>query len=123
MKNIFDRYFCKSFLCLGIFSLAVVACSNAKPEKNYTDYALGDKIETLASVKLDEENAVFDDFTNGVDYERWQIGAGAWGYGNGGVVPENVFYTEDGHLILRGNGLYYAKNEVKRISISSLDKH
>ena len=113
MSSIFNRKFSKSFLCLGILSLSLVACNNAKPDKKYTDYAEGDKIETLASVKLDEENAVFDDFIDGVDYERWQIGAGAWGYGNGGVVPENVFYTEEGYLVLRGNGFYYARNEVK----------
>ena len=113
MSSVISKKCCKSFLCLVVFSLSLVSCANAKPEKKYTDYALGDKIETLSSVQLDLENAVFDDFTNGVSYERWQIGAGAWGYGNGGVVPENVFYTEDGHLILRGNGLYYARNEVK----------
>lgn len=113
MKNVFNKNLSRSFLCMGIFALSLVACSNAAPDKVYTDYTPGDKNETLASVKLDEENAFFDDFNNGVDYDRWQIGAGAWGYGNGGVIPENVFYTEDGNLILRGNGLYYAKNEVK----------
>ena len=113
MKNNFKTLCSKSFLLTGILALSLVACSNAQPEKKYTDYSAGDKIESLESVALDNENAFFDDFLNGVDYDRWQIGAGAWGYGNGGVVPENVFFTEEGYLILRGNGLYYARNEVK----------
>ena len=113
MRNFVDKYFCKSFLCFGVLALSLISCHEAAPVKKYTDYALGDLVETLANVQLDNEHAVFDDFTNGVDYERWQIGAGAWGSGNGGVVPENVFYTDDGHLILRGNGLYYARGEVK----------
>lgn len=100
-------------MCLSIFALSLVSCGDKAVVKTYSDYVEGDKPETLSTVKLDNEHAFFDDFTNGVDYDAWQIGAGAWGYGNGGVVPDNVFYTEDGHLILRGNGFYYAKNEVK----------
>ena len=113
MRNNIDKQFHKSFLSIGVFALSLIACNGTAPVKEYTDYNPGDLIETLANVELDTEHAVFDDFTNGVNYDRWQIGAGAWGYGNGGVVPENVFYTEDGHLLLRGNGMYYARGEVK----------
>lgn len=100
------------FAMFSVFSITAVGCNGTAP-KLYTDYLPGERVETLASVELDYENAVFDDFTNGVDYDRWMIGSGAWGNGNGGVVPENVFYTEDGILILRGNGLHYARGEVK----------
>ena len=103
----------KSFACFGTFSLCITSCQQAAPVKKYTDYNPGDLVETIPSVKLDLDNAVFDDFIDGVDYDRWMIGSGAWGYGNGGVIPENVFYTEDGVLILRGNGRHYARNEVR----------
>lgn len=74
---------------------------------------VGEKAHILENIQLDQENLVFDDFTKGVNPEHWMIGSGAWGSGNGGVVSENVSYTEDGILLLRGNGSYYAKDGVK----------
>ncbi len=113
MKNVHRNNLYRTLLSLSIFALSLASCGKKTTIKTYNDYAPGDKPETLSSVQLDLEHAFFDDFTKGVDYDTWQIGAGAWGYGNGGVVPDNVFYTEDGHLILRGNGFYYARNDVK----------
>lgn len=102
---------------LAIFSLiaSVTGCSNA-PEK-ITSFNQGDDLNLLSDVSFDTANAVFDDFTNGVDYDKWIIGNGFWGQGNGGVIGENVFYTEEGELLLRGNGLYYAKEEVKGVGV------
>ena len=104
------------FATIGTLSLIVTGCAGSAP-KQYTEYLPGDEVETLDGVELDMDNAIFDDFTTGVDYDRWMIGSGAWGNGNGGVIPENVSYTEDGVLILRGNGLHYARNEVKGLGV------
>ena len=83
------------FATIGTLALIVTGCAGSAP-KQYTEYLPGDKVETLDGVELDMDNAIFDDFTLGVDYDRWMIGSGAWGNGNGGVIPENVSYTEDG---------------------------
>lgn len=117
MKNNLNRFTLASLTCFGVLSLSLIACSQAVTVKKYTDYTPGDMIETLGDVSLDLDNAFFDDFTNGIDYDKWMIGSGAWGNGNGGVVPENVFYTEDGVVILRGNGMYYARGEVKGLGV------
>lgn len=95
--------------------LAVASC-NAEV-KEITSFNPGDDIDYLSNVILDYDNAFFDDFTNGVDYDKWIIGNGFWGQGNGGVVGENVFYTEEGELLLRGNGLYYSEEEVKGVGM------
>ena len=100
------------------FSLLLYACKNGnalEPISSYEDLDVGGGVVTLPDVSLDLENAFFDDFLDGVSYDDWIIGNGAWGNGNGGVVPDNVFYTEDGILLLRGNGEYYAKGEVKGV--------
>lgn len=104
-------------LFMTIFSLivSVTACSNT-PEK-VTSFKLGDDLDLLSDVSFDTANAVFDDFTNGVDYDKWIIGNGFWGQGNGGVIGDNVFYTEEGELLLRGNGLFYSKEEVKGVGV------
>lgn len=79
------------------------------------ELAVGDNIALLNGVTFAPEEGVFDDFVGGVSFDRWAIGNGAWGSGNGGVVPKNVSYSEDGVLILRGNGLYYAGDDVKGV--------
>ena len=101
-----------------LFSVLLFACKNGGAVdviKSYDDLNPGDNVITLPQVSLDLENAIFDDFLHGVDYDRWIIGNGAWGNGNGGVIPDNVFFTEDGILLLRGNGEFYAKGEVKGV--------
>lgn len=89
-------------------------CSDKTPEK--TDVAAGDDLMLLPGIELDYENMFFDDFTDGVDPDNWMIGKQAWGAnGNGGVVPENVNYTDDGILVLTGNGEYYTSGAVKGV--------
>lgn len=95
-------------------TLSVFACAPTSSESKKT-LSVGDDIELLHGVKVDNKNAFFDDFTNGVSYDDWIIANGFWGQGNGGVISDNVFYTEKGELMLRGNGLYYAKEEVKGV--------
>lgn len=75
----------------------------------------GDVITLLNGVTFDEKAAIFDDFVGGVDFDTWTIGNGAWGNGNGGVVPTNVGYTDEGVLVLRGNGKYYSGDDIKGV--------
>ncbi|MGB1225659.1 MAG: family 16 glycosylhydrolase, partial [Mycobacterium sp.] len=54
---------------------------------------------------------LFDDFTNGIDPERWLIADKAWGGDNGGVVPANVDVV-DGIVRLAAHGDLYAGDVV-----------
>ncbi len=67
----------------------------------------GTSSEFDPDANLDTKNVFFDDFTEGVRSEYWNIGNSKWGTDNGGVLPENVKYTEDGILILQCNGDNY----------------
>ena len=108
-------------LCLSASLFCLPSCGQGEAEGSSEalsideSLASGDDLPLSFGAKFDDENAVFDDFTGGVDSELWTIGDGAWGSGNGGVVPGNVSYTDDGVLILRGNGLYYAKDEISGV--------
>ncbi|MCM1289903.1 MAG: glycoside hydrolase family 16 protein [Corallococcus sp.] len=76
-------------------------------------HEIGGEAYLLSGVEMDIDNAFFDDFTNGVDPDNWYIGKQAWGAGeNGGVIPENVNYTDDGVLVISGNGEYYTAGDV-----------
>lgn len=102
------------FICS--LNLFIVGCQNTDSSSSNDENILaGNQLSLLPNVQFDNSKLFFDDFTNGVDYDNWIIGNGAWGSGNGGVIPENVFYTDDGILLLRGNGSYYAKGEVKGV--------
>lgn len=98
------------FLSL-IFVLALVSCTN----KQTNEIVVGDDLRLIENVQFDYDKAFFDDFTNGVKKENWYIADQAWGGNNGGVVPENVSYTDDGVLLLRGNGGHYQQNEIKGV--------
>lgn len=81
-----------------------------------TGIKAGDAIKFLDGVTVDYSNMFFDDFTDGVDYDSWYIGKQAWGANeNGGVIPENVNYTDEGVLILSGNGGYYTSGDVQGV--------
>lgn len=69
-------------------------------------------LNVLENVEFDYDNSFFDDFSNGVNSSNWFIGNQAWGGGNGGVLPKNVHYTDDGVLQLVGNGAYYTDNDL-----------
>ncbi len=76
----------------------------------------GDTIRFLDGVDVDYDNMFFDDFTGGVDYDSWYIGKQAWGANeNGGVIPENVNYTDEGVLVFSGNGGYYTSADVQGV--------
>ena len=98
------------FLSL-IFTLSLVSCV----KNQTTELAPGDDLRLIENVQFDYDKTFFDDFSNGVKKENWYIGEQAWGGNNGGVIPENVSYTDDGVLLLRGNGGYYQQNEIKGV--------
>ena len=112
MEMPFVKKICKLFF-LSQLLLSVPACKSKSEEKEKSFPNVGDEIATLANIEFDFDNAIFDDFVGGINADHWMIGGGAWGSGNGGVTPDNVFYTEEGVLVFRGNGYYYSKGEVK----------
>lgn len=97
---------------LIICCIAFVGCKDTTDTPN--PIAVGNGISFVDGVEVDYDNMLFDDFTGGVDYERWYIGKQVWGANdNGGVVPANVNYTDDGVLVLSGNGSYYTSGDVQ----------
>lgn len=92
-------------LLLAISSCACLMCACSKDDSSVEDI-----LPYLYGVEPDYENIVFDDFSNGIDSDRWLIAHQAWGDDNGGVIKENVGYTDDGLLVLTGNGNYYKGN-------------
>ena len=108
------------FLTYGlVFIVSLIALSSCndsgEKQSNLSQIIPQEKLQVLNSVSFDYNNTFFDGFDNGVNYDNWIIGNGAWGNGNGGVIADNVFYSQNGELILRGNGRYYAKGEVKGV--------
>ena len=69
----------------------------------------------LSGVELDLQNTIFDDFVGGINSDLWYIGKQAWGNNNGGVIPENVGYTDEGVLVFTGRGGHYAAQEVSGV--------
>lgn len=88
-----------SFLVSACMLCFAVGCSSPEVREN--------PLTPQTPVELDYENAFFDDFTGGVSFDDWYICNAAWGVDNGGVIKENVSYTDDGVLVLTGNGNYY----------------
>lgn len=108
------------YLTYGLVSilsiLALTSCNGEDSnESNFDELKPQAKLQLLNSVSIDYDNIFFDGFDSGVNYDNWYIGNGAWGNGNGGVISDNVFYSQNGELILRGNGRYYARGEVKGV--------
>lgn len=95
---------------------ALFSCADGNAPASSAKLNVGDDVRVLDGVECDYENAFFDDFTGGVDYDSWYIGKQAWGAGgNGGVLPENVGYTDDGVLVLTGTGGYYTRGDKRGI--------
>ena len=100
---------------IAVLLLAFVMSSCANTTDGNTTLKKGDDIKLLDNIKMDYENAIFDDFANGVNKSNWYIGNQAWGGSNGGVVPANINYTDDGVLVLTGNGKYYSDNDIRGV--------
>ncbi|MCH5171595.1 MAG: glycoside hydrolase family 16 protein [Erysipelotrichales bacterium] len=100
-------------IALLLLSFVVSGCANTTNET--AGFKTGDDIKLLDNIKMDYDNAIFDDFANGVNKSNWYIGNQAWGGGNGGVIPANVNYTDDGVLVFTANGKYYSDNDVRGV--------
>ena len=106
--------FKKIIICTVLFVLSLVICS-CEVNEEALPLEPGNDINLIDGVELDYEHAFFDDFSGGVKYENWHIAKQAWGGSNGGVIPENVSYTDDGILRFKGNGGYYLEGEVNGV--------
>ncbi len=67
----------------------------------------GEWLDTPEPVPKPTTEILIDDFSTGLDPEKWLIVDKAWGGENGGLVPENVEIT-DGILKLNAHGDLYA---------------
>ncbi|MDE7082701.1 MAG: family 16 glycosylhydrolase [Clostridia bacterium] len=102
----------------AIVAFSAVSVSSACKTNEASELAAGSELRVLDGIEFDYDNMFFDDFSGGVDYDSWYIGKQAWGSsgdGNGGVIPENVNYTDDGVLVLSGNGDYYTAGDVRGV--------
>ena len=107
------------FLTAGILlSLSLPAFAGCKAgglgEKMF-DYG-EDYYKSVASRhKMNYDEMVYDDFTDGINADRWVISDSVWDQWStdqNGVRPQNVFLVDDEnnpdtHLLLRANGSYY----------------
>ncbi len=91
-------------LLAGVMGMSLGACSQNIP--NIEDDAMAYEYP----ITPDYENMFFDDFSQGIDPDKWMIAHQYWGADNGGVIKENVGYTDDGQLVLTANGNYYKGN-------------
>lgn len=90
--------------------LAVAASASLMSACEKEEAAISENLPYLYNIEPDYENMVFDNFSEGIDSDKWLIAHQAWGDDNGGVIKENVGYTDDGLLVLTGNGNYYKGN-------------
>ena len=97
-------------LVLAISSL--VACSS---NNIVSTPKVGKDLVLFNNIEFDYDNAFFDDFSEGVSNDNWYIGKQAWGGGNGGVVPNNIKYTDDGNLVVTGNGKFYEDGDIRGV--------
>ncbi|MCB9424250.1 MAG: cadherin-like domain-containing protein [Actinobacteria bacterium] len=76
---------------------------NALYVDDITILANGDEWLDTPNPYPSPQPALFDDFDNGIDPQRWLIADKAWGGDNGGVVPANVAVA-DGVVHLSAHG-------------------
>lgn len=71
------------------------------------------------------KNGYVDDFIGGISPLRWRISDRKWGPlpDYQGVCPENISYTEDGILLLKGQGLYSTDRPLSGAALVSTEPH
>lgn len=99
---------------------AMTACSDSEEERAKQMFDFGDGYYQSVSTrhKLNYDEMLYDDFTNGIDLDRWVVSDSVWDQWStdqNGVRPQNVFVVDDKdnpdtHLLLRANGSYYNMN-------------
>ena len=96
---------------------AMVACSDGDDDLAAKMFNFGGNYYKSVTErhKLNFDEMIYDDFTNGIDLNRWVISDSVWDQWDtdqNGVRPQNVFLVDDKdnpdtHLLLRANGSYY----------------
>ena len=71
----------------------------------------GEWIDTPQPIPTPISEVLFEDFEGPLDPNRWLIVDKAWGGDNGGLVPDNVEFS-DGKLLLHANGDEYTGDVV-----------
>lgn len=98
------------FAALGF---SFVGCGKEEQPAAKESISVGEPLALLSAAKPDLDNTIFDDFSAGVNMDRWYIANQSWGAAaNGGVIPQNVGYTDDGVLVFTANGAHYKRGEV-----------
>ena len=78
----------KMLLPLLIFILVLsIASCKTNEEEEVVKLVPGNDLKVLNDIQFDFNKAFFDDFSSGVDPEKWFIADQAWGGANGGVIP------------------------------------
>jgi hypothetical protein len=98
-------------LLLLVGLLALSGCNN-KNNPSSSSSSSSSSTSSTAPVfdpneNLASESVLFDDFSNGIDINVWEIANTKWGNNNNGVIKDNVHYTSDGILVLQANGDNY----------------
>lgn len=108
-----------TLVCLSlvsIFSIGLISCGETDGEDNTPTIVIpsvSEYLKILNGVNFDYSKAFFDDFTDGVSYDNWIISEDCWGSNKGGITVKNLFYTDEGTLLMRANGNYYSGDEVQ----------
>ena len=107
----------KSLLCcllVSSFAISISGCQVKENKEDVVEYPeVSEDLEILDGVSFDYDHAFFDDFTNGVNYDDWIISEDCWGSNKGGLTVKNLFYTDEGTLLMRATGNYYSGDEIR----------
>lgn len=91
-------------------------------ENRYPVYLQDGRIKAPECIN---KNGYVDDFKDGISPLRWRISDRKWGplADYQGVCPENISYTEDGILLLKGQGLYSTDRPLSGAALVSAEPH
>ena len=113
------RKFLSLLLVCGLATLCLAGCASKTSSLAEQMFSFDGADDYYKNVEehytLNYDEMIYDDFTQGIDKDRWVIGDSVWdqwGTDQNGVRPQNVFLLDDSdseaHLLLRANGEFYS---------------